>query len=114
MIDTIDRLQTLINDAVLLKILPLNDFSDGGLLIPDNAGCKKPGYEGALADRIRQGIVVAVGPGKLNKRGIRVPIEVEVGDRVSFYYMAEYSESLAWPDSEHLIMPERFIQSVIS
>jgi len=66
-------------------------MSAGGIYIPDTAK-EKP----------QQGTVVAVGPGKLNDDGQRVPIEVEVGDTVVYskYGGTEYREG----DTEYLVL----------
>lgn len=45
----------------------------GGLYIPDTAK-EKP----------QEGTVVAVGPGRLNDDGERIPMEVKVGDRILY------------------------------
>ncbi len=45
-----------------------------GIVIPDSAEKEKP----------MVGIVIAVGPGKVNERGERSPMSVKVGDRVLF------------------------------
>ncbi len=53
-----------------------NDFetqSRGGILLPDMA-----------QERPRQGVVLAVGPGKTMDDGRMVPLAVDVGDRVLF------------------------------
>ncbi|VTS03898.1 co-chaperone GroES [Tuwongella immobilis] len=67
-----------------LKIRPLDDRivvegveaeaqTAGGIYLPDNAK-QKP----------QQGIVKAVGPGKLNDKGERTPVSVKVGDKVLY------------------------------
>lgn len=45
----------------------------GGIIIPDTAK-EKP----------QEGKVMAVGPGKFNENGERIPMEVKKGDRVLF------------------------------
>jgi chaperonin GroES len=66
-------------------------MSPGGIYIPDTAK-EKP----------QQGTVVAVGPGKLNDDGKRVPVEVKVGDTVVYskYGGTEYKEG----DIEYLVL----------
>ena len=66
-------------------------MSSGGIYIPDTAK-EKP----------QEGTVIAVGPGKLNDDGKRVPIEVEVGDTVVYskYGGTEYREG----DTEYLVL----------
>ena len=48
-------------------------FNKGGIIIPDTAK-EKP----------QQGSIVAVGSGKVNEDGNRMPLEVKAGDRVLF------------------------------
>ena len=58
-------------------------LSAGGIYLPDTAK-EKP----------QEGMVVAVGPGKLSDEGKRIPMEVKVGDKVVYskYSGTEYKE----------------------
>ena len=49
-------------------------MTKSGIVIPDTADKEKP----------MLGTVVAVGPGKWNEKGERVPMSVKVGDKVLF------------------------------
>ncbi|MDX1393389.1 MAG: co-chaperone GroES [Gemmatimonadota bacterium] len=60
-------------DRVVVEPLEETEEMRGGLYIPDTAK-EKP----------QQGSVVAVGPGRLNDDGERIPMEVSVGDRVLY------------------------------
>lgn len=60
-------------DRVVVKPLEESEQMRGGLYIPDTAK-EKP----------QQGEILAVGPGKLNEKGERVPMEVKEGDRVLY------------------------------
>jgi chaperonin GroES len=60
-------------DHVVLKRVPEEEKTKGGIIIPDTAK-EKP----------IQGIVVAVGAGKRLKNGKQRPCEVKEGDRVLF------------------------------
>ena len=62
-----------INDKVLVKRLEAETKTKGGIVLPDNAR-EKP----------REGKIVAVGAGKLNKDGTRAKFQVKKGDRVIF------------------------------
>lgn len=59
------------------QVLVIRDESEqktpGGIIIPDTA--KEKPLEGKL---------VAVGPGRMNREGKRIPLEVKAGDRVLF------------------------------
>ena len=62
-----------IGDRVVVKPAPKEEVTKSGLIIPDTAK-EKP----------QEGIVVAVGSGKLQDNGERSPMELKVGDRVLF------------------------------
>jgi len=66
------KLQPL-SDRLLVKPLESEQVSKSGIVIPDTAK-EKP----------QEGEVVAVGPGRLDKDGKRVPMEIKVGDKVIF------------------------------
>lgn len=66
-----------LSDRVVLEVLSDNEQTAGGIYIPDTAR-EKP----------QQGIVLAVGPGRLNDSGKREEMQVKVGDKVLF---AKYS-----------------------
>jgi len=67
--------------------------STGGIYIPDTAK-EKP----------QEGVVVAVGPGKLSDEGKRIPMEIEVGDTVVYskYGGTEYKEG----ETEYMVLRE--------
>jgi chaperonin GroES len=60
-----------LHDRVLVRRIEGEEKTKGGLIIPDNAK-EKP----------IEGEVIAVGPGAFNTSGTRLPMSVEVGDRV--------------------------------
>ena len=64
---------TPLHDRVLVKRLEEKETVKGGNLIPDSAK-EKP----------QEGEVVAVGAGKLNEKGVRIALDVKVGDRILF------------------------------
>ncbi|MDO8430096.1 MAG: co-chaperone GroES [bacterium] len=63
-----------LNDRIFLEPLEEEKTTKSGIVLPDTAEKEKP---------IR-GKVVAVGPGKLDENGKRVPMSVKVGDKVLF------------------------------
>ncbi len=71
----------------------------GGILLPESAQ-KKP----------KEGKVVAVGPGKVEKDGKVHPMDVKVGDRVLFsnYGGTEYKMD----DTEYLVLTEDDVLAV--
>jgi len=93
-----------------VKIRPLQDrilverieeeVKKGGIIIPDSAK-EKP----------QQGKVIAVGPGRIDEKGNRIPMEVKKGDYILF---GKYSgNEIRIGDDEHLIMREDDILAVI-
>ncbi len=62
-----------LDDRVLVKPDGAETVTSGGILLPDTA-----------QDKPTRGTVIAVGPGRLNKAGERVPVCVSVGDVVIY------------------------------
>jgi chaperonin GroES len=60
-------------DRVLVKPIEKEEKTKSGIYIPDTAK-EKP----------QEGEVIAVGPGKLNDDGQRIPMDLKVGDRVIY------------------------------
>ena len=60
-----------IGDRVLVEPAPEKESKKGGIIIPDTAK-EKP----------MEGIVVALGTGKTDDKGNKVPFEIKKGDRV--------------------------------
>ncbi len=60
-------------DRVVVKILSAEQVSKSGIIIPDTAK-EKP----------QEGEIISVGPGRLDKDGKRIPMDVKVGQRVMF------------------------------
>lgn len=60
-------------DRVLIKPMPKEEVTKGGIVLPDTAK-EKP----------QEGEVVAVGPGRVDDKGTRVALEVKKGDRVIY------------------------------
>jgi len=61
-------------DHILIEPLKGEEKTESGILLPDTAE----------KDRPEQGRVIAVGPGKAQKDGKRIPIDVKEGDLVLF------------------------------
>jgi chaperonin GroES len=79
-----------LHDRVVVRRLPEEEVSAGGILIP-NAAQEKP----------HQGEVVSVGSGKLMEDGSVRPMAVSTGDRVLF---GKYSGTEVKLGSEELIV----------
>ena len=89
-----------LHDRILAKRLQEEEKTKGGIIIPDTAK-EKP-----LEAR-----VVAVGQGKLDDKGKRVPVGVKPGDRI---LVGKYTGSEVKLDGEeHLILREDDILAVM-
>jgi len=77
-------------DRIVITPLKQDEVTASGLVIPDTAK-EKP----------QQGEVVAVGPGRLDDNGKRVPMDVSVGDRILY---AKYTGTEIKLDNEDYIV----------
>lgn len=89
-----------LNDKILVIRVDEEEKTSGGIIIPDTAK-EKP----------QEGKIVAVGPGKVNKKGSRVPLEVKKGDQVLFAVYA--GTEIKINGVEHLIMQEDDILGIV-
>ncbi len=88
-----------INDRLLVLRTKKEAKSSGGIIIPDNAK-EKP----------MEGTVIAVGPGKRDDSGKRIPLDVRKGDRILFGKYA--GTELKIDGVEHVFMREDDILAV--
>ena len=93
------KLQPL-NDRVIVRRLEAEEKTAGGIILPDSAK-EKP----------KEGMVVAVGEGRLNKDGERTPLQVRAKDRVIFSSYA--GTEIKIEGEEYLIMSEDDILAVV-
>lgn len=89
-----------LGERVLVRRIEPEEVKKGGIIIPDTAK-EKP----------QQGEVIAVGPGKLDEKGKRTPMDVKKGDRILF---GKYSGTEIEIDGEeYLIMQEDDILAIV-
>ena len=88
------------NDRVLVTRVEEEQKTAGGIIIPDTAK-EKP----------QEGEVVAVGPGKRDEGGRRIPLEVKAGNRILFGKYA--GTEIKIDGEEHIFMREDDILGVI-
>lgn len=89
-----------LQDKVIVQKLEPQEKTAGGILLPDSAK-EKP----------QEGKVVAVGPGIVDDKGQRKPIDVKEGDIVLY---AKYSGTEVKLDGEeYLIISERDILAIV-
>lgn len=87
-------------DRVLLKRIEKEEEKKGSIIIPDTAK-EKP----------QEGIVVAVGEGKMTDEGKRVPLTIKVNDKVLF---GKYSGTdVKYGDEDYIIMREEEILAIL-
>jgi chaperonin GroES len=63
-----------LGDRVLIEIPSREEKTKGGIIIPDTVNQEKP----------EQGVVVAVGSGRVTENGNVIPVKVKIGDKVVF------------------------------
>lgn len=90
-----------LRDHVILQPIKQEEKTKGGIVLPDTASKERP----------EQGKVVAVGPGRLNLKGHRVPMELKRGDVVLF---SKYGPNeVKVDDKEYLVAKEEDILAII-
>ena len=92
-------------DRVVVKQIKQEEVRASGIVIPDTA-----------KERPQLGEVIAVGPGRLDDAGKRIPIEVKAGDRVLFakYSGQEVPRGILPGDEEYLVLKESDILARVS
>ena len=89
-----------LSDKVIVQKLEPEEKTSGGIIIPDSAK-EKP----------QEGKVIAVGPGAVDDKGQRKPMDVKEGEHVLF---AKYSGTEIKLDGiEYLILSERDILAIV-
>ena len=89
-----------LEDKLLVQIVEAETTTASGLVIPDTAK-EKP----------QEATVVAVGPGRTDENGKRVPMDVAEGDVVIF---SKYGGTeLKYQGEEYLLLSQRDILAVI-
>jgi chaperonin GroES len=90
-----------LGDRILVRRVEEEEVKSGSIIIPDTAK-EKP----------QQGEVLAVGPGRMNDEGKRIPLEVKAGDRI---LMGKYAGTEVKLEGEEcLILREDDVLAVIS
>ena len=89
-----------LHDRILVERLEEEEQKVGGIIIPDSAK-EKP----------QQGRVIAVGAGKADKDGKRIPLDVQNGDTILF---GKYSgQDIKIEGEEYLILREDEVLAII-
>ncbi len=89
-----------LHDRIVVSRIESEEKTKGGIIIPDTA-----------KERPQEGKIIAVGPGKRDEDGKRIPLGVKAGDRVLFTKWAGTEFKL--DGREYMIMKEDDILGVI-
>jgi chaperonin GroES len=89
-----------LGDRIAVKPVERETTTPSGIVLPDTAK-EKP----------QEGEVIAVGSGRLLESGERIPLEINVGDRVIY---SKYSGTEFKQDGdEYLILSERDVLAIV-
>ena len=91
---------TPLEDKIIVKQAEAETQTASGLFIPDNAK-EKP----------QQGEVLAVGPGRRDDKGERIPMDVKVGDKV--LYSKYGGTEVHYEGEDDLIVSSRDLLAII-
>ena len=90
-----------LGDRVVVKPVEKEERTKSGIVLPDTAK-EKP----------QEGIVEAVGPGRILDNGTKIPIELKVGDKVLY---AKYADNeFKIEEVEYLIVSEKDVLAIVS
>ena len=90
-----------LEDRILVRTLEAEQTTASGLVIPDTAK-EKP----------QEGEVLAVGPGRIDDSGNRVPLDITVGDTV--IYSKYGGTEVKYAGEDYLILSARDVLAVVS
>ena len=89
-----------LEDRIVVRPLEAEQVTASGLVIPDTA-IEKP----------QEAEVIAVGPGRVDEKGTRIPVDVAVGDKVIF---SKYGGTeLKYNGEEYLVLSARDVLAIV-
>ncbi|MEB4614274.1 co-chaperone GroES [Leucobacter sp. M11] len=89
-----------LEDRIVIQQVEAEQTTASGLVIPDSAK-EKP----------QEGEVVAVGPGRIDDNGNRVPLDISVGDRV--IYSKYGGTEVKYSGEDYLVLSARDVLAVV-
>jgi chaperonin GroES len=89
-----------LEDRIVVKAVEAETTTASGLVIPDTAK-EKP----------QEGEVLAVGEGRFDDKGARIPVDVKVGDKV--IYSKYGGTEVKYAGEEYLVLSARDILAVV-
>jgi chaperonin GroES len=99
-VDTVSINIKPLEDRIVIKQVEAEQTTASGLVIPDTAK-EKP----------QEGEVLAVGPGRVDDNGNRIPLDVAVGDKV--IYSKYGGTEVKYGGEEYLILSARDVLAVV-
>ena len=90
-----------LEDRIVVRQVEAEQTTASGLVIPDTAK-EKP----------QEGEVIAVGPGRIDDNGNRIPLDIAVGDKV--IYSKYGGTEVKYAGEEYLILSARDVLAVLS
>ena len=89
-----------LEDRIVVRPLEAEQVTASGLVIPDTAK-EKP----------QEAEVIAVGPGRVDEKGTRIPVDVAIGDKVIF---SKYGGTeLKYNGEEYLVLSARDVLAIV-
>ena len=89
-----------LEDRIVVQPVEAEQVTASGLVIPDTA-----------KERPQEAEVIAVGPGRIDDHGNRIPVDVKVGDKVIF---SKYGGTeLKYNGVEYLVLSARDVLAVV-
>jgi chaperonin GroES len=90
-----------LEDRIVVRPMAAEQVTASGLVIPDTAQ-EKP----------QEAEVVAVGPGRIDDKGNRIPVDVSVGDKVIF---SKYGGTeLKYGGEDYLVLSARDVLAIVT
>jgi chaperonin GroES len=90
-----------LEDRIVVRPVAAEQVTSSGLVIPDTAQ-EKP----------QEAEVIAVGPGRVDDKGTRIPVDVSVGDMVIF---SKYGGTeLKYNGEEYLVLSARDVLAIVT
>jgi chaperonin GroES len=90
-----------LEDRIVVRPMAAEQVTSSGLVIPDTAQ-EKP----------QEAEVIAVGPGRVDDKGNRIPVDVAVGDTVIF---SKYGGTeLKYGGEEYLVLSARDVLAIVT
>jgi chaperonin GroES len=90
-----------LEDRIVVRPVAAEQVTASGLVIPDTA-----------QERPQEAEVIAVGPGRVDDKGVRIPVDVSVGDMVIF---SKYGGTeLKYNNEEYLVLSARDVLAIVT